>query len=89
MVLPNLCGWPVALRFLKLKLKLRVLWDSQEAVVDLAPMVHATTAVGKVISAGSVPPPRRVELAMFQTSPNPTKPIIKATRMPKHLSVAS
>ncbi|CAO2168955.1 unnamed protein product [Urochloa humidicola] len=47
MVLPNLCGWPVALRFLKLKLKLRVLWDSQEAVVDLAPMVHATTAVGK------------------------------------------
>ncbi|CAN6272463.1 unnamed protein product [Urochloa humidicola] len=52
-------------------------------------VVHAMIVVDKVISAGSVPPPRRVELAMFQTSPNPTKPIVKATRMLKHLSVAS
>ncbi|CAN6305688.1 unnamed protein product [Urochloa humidicola] len=89
MVLPNLCGWPITLRLLKLKLKLHVLRDSWEVVVDLIPMVHATIAVGKVISAGSAPPPRRVELAMFQTSPIPTKPTVKATRMLKHLSVVN
>ncbi|CAN6244004.1 unnamed protein product [Urochloa humidicola] len=89
MVLLNLCGWPVALRLLKLKLKPHVLRDSREAVVDLAPVVHATIAVDKVISAGSVPPPRKVELAMFQISPNPTKPTVKATRTIKLPNVAS
>ncbi|CAO2043090.1 unnamed protein product [Urochloa humidicola] len=87
MVLPNLCGWPVALRLLKLKLN--VLRDSREVVVDLAPVAHAIIVVDKVTSAGSVPPPRKVELAMFQISPNPTKPTAKATRTIKHLNVAS
>ncbi|CAO1946165.1 unnamed protein product [Urochloa humidicola] len=74
---------------LKLKLKLHVLRDSREAVVDLAPVVHAIIVVHKVTSAGSVPPPRKVEPVMFQISPKPTKPTAKATRTIKYLNVAS
>ncbi|CAO2034069.1 unnamed protein product [Urochloa humidicola] len=89
MVLLNPCGWPVALRLLKIKLKPHVLRDSREVVVDLALVAHAIIVADKVTSAGSVPPPRKVELAMFQISPNPTKPTAKATKTIKHLNVAS
>ncbi|CAN6333694.1 unnamed protein product [Urochloa humidicola] len=87
MVLLNLCGWPVALRLLKLKLN--ALRDSREVVVDLAPVAHAIIVVDKVTLAGSVPPPKRVELTMFQISPQATNKTTKAIRMPKLPNVAS
>ena len=78
MVLLSLCGWPVALRLLKVKFN--ALWDSREAVVELFPVVHVTIAVGKVIIAESVPLPRKVELVMFQISPLLLNPTAKATK---------
>ncbi|CAN6333693.1 unnamed protein product [Urochloa humidicola] len=87
MVLLNLCGWPVALRLHKLKLN--GLRDSREVVVDLAPVAHAIIVVDKVTLAGSVPPPKRVELTMFQISPQATNKTAKAIRMPKLPNVAS
>jgi len=81
MVPLSLCGWPVALRLLKVKFN--ALWDSREAVVEMFLEVHVTIAVGKVIIAGSVPLPRKVELVMFQISPLLLNPTAKATKMDK------
>ena len=80
-VLLILCGWPVALRLLKVKFN--ALWDSREAVVELFPVVHVTITVGKVIIAESVPLPRKVELVIFQISPLLLNPTAKATKMDK------
>ena len=78
---PQLCGWPVALRILKVKFN--ALWDNREAVVEMFLEVHVTIAVGKVIIAGSVPLPRKVELVMFQISPLILNPTTKPTKMDK------
>jgi len=81
MVLLSLCGWPVALRLLKVKFN--ALWDSREAVVEMVPVVHITIAVSKVIIAESVPLPKKVELVMFQINPLLLNPTAKAAKMDK------
>jgi len=81
MVLLSLCGWPVALRILKVKFN--ALWDNREVVVEMFLEVHVTIAVGKVIIARSVPLPRKVELVMLQISPLLLNPTAKAAKMDK------